>query len=178
MNRTGSVAFRGVDTLARAANNAPMTDEWKLPWEGGCRCGEVRVRVTKAPLLAGACHCTGCQKMSASAYSLSLAIPGDGFEVVSGEPVRGGAGGPPQRHFHCPRCKSWMFTRVEGLDWFVNLRATMLDDHGWYEPFVELWAGEKLPWAATGAIHSYETVPEMSAFEALMAEYAVKGRRP
>jgi hypothetical protein len=35
-------------------------DDWKLPWDGGCRCGEVRVRVTKPPLLAGACHCTGC----------------------------------------------------------------------------------------------------------------------
>jgi hypothetical protein len=153
-------------------------DEWKLPWEGGCRCNAVRVRVTKPPLLSGACHCSGCQKMSASAYSLTLSIPSDGFEVTGGDPVEGGLGGPVSHHFHCPRCKSWVFTRAEGFDWFVNLRATMLDDHGWYAPFVELWTREKLPWAATSAPHSYESVPEMAEFETLMRAYAAEGARP
>ncbi len=32
-----------------------MMDDWKLPWEGGCRCGNVRLRVTAPPLLAMAC---------------------------------------------------------------------------------------------------------------------------
>ena len=60
-----------------------------LPWHGGCRCGRVRVRITHRPLLTMACHCTGCQKMSASAYSLSMAIPVDGFEVTKGKAVLG-----------------------------------------------------------------------------------------
>jgi len=54
----------------------------KLPREGGCRCGRVRVKVTAAPLITMACHCTGCQRMSASAFSLSAAIPTPGFEVT------------------------------------------------------------------------------------------------
>ena len=57
-------------------------DDWKLPWEGGCRCGEVRIRVTAPPILTGACHCTGCQKMTASAFSLTVTVPADGFEVT------------------------------------------------------------------------------------------------
>ena len=69
-------------------------DEWKLPWEGGCRCGAVRIRVTRPPMLTGACHCTGCQTMSASAYSLTVTVPADGFEVMKGEPVLGGLKGP------------------------------------------------------------------------------------
>ena len=32
---------------------------------------------------------------------------------------------------------SWMFTRPEGMDWFVNLRPTMLDDPSWFEPLIE-----------------------------------------
>lgn len=153
-------------------------DDWNLPWEGGCRCGQVRGRATKPPLLAGACHCSGCQKMTGSAYSLTLSLPADGFEVIAGEPVEGGLHGPVSRHFHCPHCKSWMFTRAEGMDWFVNLRVTMLDDHGWFAPFVELWTSEKLPWAETGAPHSYETVPGMAEFERLMRAYAAEGARP
>ena len=153
-------------------------DDWKLPWAGGCRCGQTRLRVTKPPLLSGACHCTGCQTMSASAYSLTLTIPSDGFEIVAGEPELGGLHGPVSHHFHCPHCKSWMFTRAEGFDWFVNLRPSMLDAHHWFEPFVELWTSEKLPWAATSARHSYPTTPEMAEFETLMKAYAVEGARP
>ena len=82
--------------------------DWKLPWGGGCRCGETRIEVTAAPLLASACHCTGCQRMTASAFSLTLTLPSEGFAVVQGEPVIGGLHGPT-RHYFCPRCKSWMF---------------------------------------------------------------------
>lgn len=36
----------------------------------------------------------------------------------------------------------------------------------------------KLPWAATGAPHSYETVPQMEEYEPLMKAYAEDGARP
>ena len=143
----------------------------ELSKEGSCRCGRVRLRISKAPLLTMACHCTGCQKMSASAYSLSAAIPADGFEVVEGEPVVGGLHGA-SRHYFCPHCMSWMFTRPEGVDFFVNLRPTMLDDTGWFEPFIETFTSEKLPWATTTARHSYPTFPEMQDYDGLIRGYA------
>jgi hypothetical protein len=151
-------------------------DDWNLPWDGGCRCGAVRLRVTKPPLLAAACHCAGCQSMSASAFSLSLAIPADGFEIVEGEPVLGGLN--RDMHHFCPRCLTWMFTRPIGMDWLVNLRPSMLDDHGWFSPFVETFTGEKLPWAETPARHSFETMPELAAFGPLIHAYAAEGVRP
>ncbi len=153
-------------------------DDWKLPWDGGCRCGRVRLRVTKPPLLAGACHCTGCQSMSASAFSLTLSLPADGFEVTEGDPEIGGLHGPDSHHFHCPHCKSWMFTRAEGMDWFVNLRPSTLDGHDWFVPYAEFWTREKLPWATTPAKHSFETVPGLPDFEPLMRDYAAEGARP
>lgn len=149
---------------------------WKLPWEGGCRCGAVRIRVTKPPMLAAACHCTGCQSMSASAFSLSLALPADGLEVTQGETLLGGLG--RDMHHFCGGCLTWMFTRPPALSWLVNLRPTMLDDHRWFAPFAEFFTGEKLPWAETGARHSFEAVPEMAAFEPLMSDYAAAGARP
>ena len=141
-----------------------------LPWTGGCRCGQVRLKISAPPLLTMACHCTGCQKMSASAYSLSAAIPTAGFEVTQGEPVIGGLHGA-SRHYFCPHCMSWMFTRPEGVDFFVNLRPTMLDDTSWFTPFIETFTSEKLPWAATGARNSYETFPPFEAFDGLIQDY-------
>jgi hypothetical protein len=117
-----------------------------------------------------ACHCTGCQSMASSAYSLSAAIPSDGFEVTKGEPVIGGLHGA-SKHYFCGYCMTWMFTRPEGIDWFVNLRPTMLDDHAWFAPFIETWTAEKLPWAATSAVHSFATLPSFDEYEPLVAEY-------
>ena len=141
-----------------------------LPAEGGCRCGRVRLRVSANALITMACHCTGCQSMSSSAYSLSAAIPSQGFEVTEGEPVVGGLHGASE-HYFCGHCMTWMFTRPEGLDWFVNLRPTMLDDHAWFTPFIETWTREKLAFAETGAKHSYEALPEMTAYEGLIKDY-------
>src|SRR3546814_20469683 len=93
--------------------------EWTLPIEGGCRCGKVRFRITQPPLLTMACHCTGCQKMSGSAFSTTVMAPSAGFEVTAGEPVIGGLHGERARHHHCDWCESWLFTRLEpdmGLD--------------------------------------------------------------
>ena len=151
-------------------------DDWKLPWDGGCRCGAVRIRVTKPPLLAAACHCSGCQSMSASAFSLSIAVPSDGFEVTKGEPVLGGKS--RDVHYFCLACMTWMFTRPRGMDWFVNLRPTMLDNHDWFEPFIETFASEKLRWAETPAKHSFETIPDLPDFEPLIRAYQVEGVRP
>lgn len=151
--------------------------DWKLPWAGGCRCGRVRFAVSTPPMLAAACHCKGCQTMSASAYSLSLAIPAEGFVVTQGEPVIGGLQGPT-RHFFCPFCKSWMFTRPEGLDWLVNLRPSMLDDHSWFVPFVETSTGQGFPWARTPAKYSFAGEPELERYQALVAEYVAEGAGP
>jgi hypothetical protein len=52
-----------------------------LAQEGGCRCGQVRIKVSSAPFLTMACHCTGCQRMTARAFSLSAAIPSQGFRA-------------------------------------------------------------------------------------------------
>ncbi|OJF91839.1 GFA family protein [Pararhizobium antarcticum] len=144
-----------------------------LPLEGACRCGNIRLKISAPPLVTMACHCTGCQRMSGSAYSLSAAIPSDGFEVIAGTPVASGKS-PDAGHHFCPDCMTWMFTRPQGMDFFVNLRPTMLDDTSWYSPFIETFTSEKLAFAATGAEHSYPKFPPMEDFEGLIAGYAAR----
>ncbi|TWF54667.1 GFA family protein [Neorhizobium alkalisoli] len=146
-----------------------------LPLEGSCRCGDVRLKISAQPMLTMACHCRGCQKMSASAFSCSAAIPAQGFEVMSGEPVIGGAHGDDTHHYHCPRCKSWLFTKPVGIDWFVNVRPTMFDDVSWFSPFIETFTSEKFSWAQTGAAHSFEAFPPMEAYEGLTKEFSTQG---
>jgi hypothetical protein len=145
------------------------------PVEGGCRCGQVRFRISAAPLLTMACHCTGCQRMTGAPYSLSIAYPSDGFEVIAGEPVIGGMHADP-RHYFCPYCMSWMFTRPEQAAWLVNVRATMLDDTTGVSPFMETFTDEALPWAKTPAVRSFPRFPDLDAYEGLTAEFQASRR--
>jgi hypothetical protein len=108
--------------------------------------------------------------MSASAFSLSAAIPAQGFEIIRGETVVGGLRDPQLQHFFCPRCMSWMYTRF--LPEFVNMRVTMLDDISWFSPFVETWTKTKLPWATTPATYRFEEFPPMEAYAKLTAEFS------
>jgi hypothetical protein len=146
----------------------------KLPLAGACRCGRVKIEVTAAPVLTAACHCTGCRRMSASAFSLTALFPKDAFRVVQGDPAIGGMHAAELLHHFCPHCKSWMFTRLgfPGMDGFVNVRPTMFDDCAWFAPFIETMTREKFSWATTPARHSFEGFPPMEDFAKLIEEYA------
>jgi hypothetical protein len=145
-------------------------DKLQLPADGTCRCGQVHFRIGAQPILTSACHCKGCQRMSASAFSLSVMIPAKGFEVIRGEPVIGGMHNPDLRHFFCPRCMSWMFTRFHPE--FVNVRVTMLNDVSWFAPFMETWTKTRLPWVTTPAVHRYAEFPPIEEYANLIAEFS------
>ena len=142
-----------------------------LPIEGGCRCGRVRFRLTEAPWMETVCHCRGCQRMTASAFSTTLIMPVGGFAVIAGETVIGGIHGDEAHHHHCDWCKGWVFTTPAADLGFVNVRATLLDDAGWFAPWAEIQTAEMLPWAKTGAVKSFERFPAMGDYQDLIAAY-------
>jgi hypothetical protein len=132
--------------------------------------------VTAPPLVAQACHCTGCQTMTASAFSMTLKMTADALAVTQGEPVVGGLHGEAQ-HMFCDWCKSWLFTRIPGGQ-YVNLRPSCLDDHAWVVPYVEVFTREKLPWVTTPAKHHFEGFPKLEDYPPLVEAYAREGARP
>lgn len=152
-----------------------MAYDWHLPRAGSCRCGKIQMRVDAPPLLTSACHCTGCQRMTGSAFSLGAAFPSSALSVTGDEPVIGGLHGAT-RHYFCGYCKSWLFTKPDQLGDIVIVRTTLLDDQRGLEPFMETMTVEKLAWATTPARHSYETWPPADAFATLVTEFAASRR--
>lgn len=146
--------------------------DWTLPMEGGCRCGKVRFAITAPPMFTSVCHCRGCQRMTAGAYSTSVAVPSAGFAVTTGETVIGGMHADGLHHHHCDWCKSWVYTTFEPDIGFANVRATMLDDTAWFTPFVEMGTDEALPWARIAAPHSYAMFPPESDYGKLLGAFA------
>ncbi|WP_019959587.1 GFA family protein [Woodsholea maritima] len=148
-----------------------------LPQTGTCRCGAVEIEVSAQPLMTAACHCRGCQKMSASAFSLTAMIPSAGFKVTKGTPVKGGLQGPQLDHFCCPECKSWMFTRITGLPDFVNVRPTLFEDLSWATPFIETMTSAKLNWVNLPVEHSFDGFPPVEDYMALITAYSAAHTR-
>ena len=54
----------------------------------------------------------------------------------------------------------------------------MLDDHGWFVSFIEVWTQERLAWASTPAVHSFATQPEFEDIAKLLDAFARQGARP
>jgi hypothetical protein len=138
---------------------------------GQCRCGAIRLEASGAPLITMACHCTGCQRMTGGAYSVSSFYAADRFRLTAGATVRGGLKTGPDHEF-CPECMSWMFTTAKEIEGFVNVRSTMFDDASVHRPYVEMFKAEALPGATSGAVRSYEGFPQDNEFPALIADYA------
>ena len=143
--------------------------------QGSCRCGKVRFEASGEPLLTMACHCSGCQHMTGSAFSLSEGYSADAFRLVAGETVIGGTHGKT-RHHHCDHCKSWLYTEPEGVEHFINVRSTMFDEPRSEPPFVELHLEEALPWARTGAAHSYQKLPARDEWPVLIGAFSERAR--
>jgi hypothetical protein len=137
------------------------------------------MRIDAAPVISMACHCTGCQKLTSGAYSLTLMIPTAGFEV-DGETQIGALHRVESAHHYCPYCLSWLYTTSPNLAamGFLNFRSSMLEDARWVVPFIESQTAEKLPGAATGAKYSFERWPAPEDYGRLMQDYAQAGTRP
>ncbi|WP_242138150.1 GFA family protein [Sphingomonas sp. TREG-RG-20F-R18-01] len=137
-----------------------MTD-FALPLDGGCFCGAVRYRIDQAPLFTMACHCTDCQQMTASAFSLGLAVPGDGFRLttdVAPRPLEKTADSAAiSTRYVCPACAGWTHTTTTGSPDTVVVRPSSLDDSRWVRPIAEIFTRSAHPWARLATAFSYET---------------------
>lgn len=141
------------------------------PFQGSCLCGAVQVRVESPPLLTLACHCRGCQKFSASAYSLTTMFPYESFSCT-GELIKGGLGSSGKDHYFCKSCKNFIYSQIDGASYRVNLRTSILDNAASFEPFAEVMTDQKMSWATVPAKHSYSQSPEsLEELQALMDDY-------
>ena len=104
----------------------------KLPQAGGCLCGKIRYEITEAPRLVYTCHCTDCQHLTSSAFSVALAV--EGFRLMGGEPrpLEGIAdSGRVKIRWVCPECGCWLFSTGKPGDGLFRVRVGTLDDTSW-----------------------------------------------
>ena len=135
----------------------------RLPQTGGCQCGQMRYEISEAPLLLFSCHCTDCQPMTSSAFSMGLVVAERAFHLTAGEPRLVPRTADSERvatRWLCPNCGSWITGTPRPGSAIRSVRAGTLDDTSWLRPTVHLWTRSKQPWIVLPAgDRTFETQP-------------------
>ena len=125
----------------------------KLPLTGGCLCDSIRYEITGVPNMIYACHCTDCQRMSGSAFSVGVVFPDAYFRLTHGEPksyARLADSGHRLEGWSCPICGTRTFgspRKGEGAAEAVRtVRGGTLDDTSWLVPSIHFWTRSAHPW--------------------------------
>ncbi len=140
----------------------------QLPLTGGCVCGAIRYEITQKPASVYTCHCTDCQRVTTSAFSIGMVVAADAFRPTGKEAkaAPGGviAGGHVKSRWICPDCRTWLYggpkigTEPPGSHRVI--RGGTLDDTSWLNPTTHFWTRSKQPWVVLpedGTL--YETQP-------------------
>jgi hypothetical protein len=118
-----------------------------LPQTGGCQCGAPRYEITQAPRMVYTCHCTDCQCLTSSAFSMGLVLADGAFLLTAGEPrplQKTADSGRVTTRWVCPECGSWVCGAPRPGSRIV--RAGTLDDTSWLRPTAHFWTRSAQPW--------------------------------
>lgn len=144
------------------------------PLTGACQCHAVRYCLDAAPLSIYACHCTECQRQSASAFGLSMLAPRDKLAFTQGAPrawVRTADSGRKVDCLFCPDCGTRLAHLPQHSPQMAIVRPGTLDDTSWIRLAGHIWTRSKQPWfeVPAGAIVYEQQPPD---FGKLIEAYA------
>jgi hypothetical protein len=115
---------------------------------GGCLCGAVRFELTEAPMHAGYCHCTRCQRRTGTAASAQARIDGRTLRIVTGED-RVKAWRHPDGGFEklfCSECGAQLFSRNPDDPAQMSVRLGAFDGDPGIRPSWRTYVAYAAPW--------------------------------
>jgi hypothetical protein len=125
-----------------------MTD--KTHHDGGCACGAVRYRVTRAPIFVHCCHCRWCQRETGSAFALNALVEAEAVELLAGDPetvMTPSHSGKGQKIVRCRACRVALWSHYAGAgDAVCFVRVGTLDEPDRMPPDIHIYTASKQPW--------------------------------
>jgi hypothetical protein len=134
--------------------------------DGGCHCGKLRYEAEIDPQKVGVCHCTDCQALTGSAFSMFVPVPSAAFRMVSGQPkvyVKTAESGAKRAQAFCADCGTRIYAcaAVDDPQAF-NVRVGTVRQRAELSPKVQLWCRSALPWTQDlAAVDKVATQPPM-----------------
>ena len=133
---------------------------------GGCHCGKLGYEADVDPDKVGVCHCTDCQTLTGSAFSMFVPVPKSAFRITSGQPkiyVKTAESGAKRAQAFCAECGTRIYASAAVDDpQAFNIRVGTIRERAQLKPRVQLWCRSALPWTQElGAVERVPTQPPM-----------------
>ena len=117
---------------------------------GQCHCGKITYEAEVDPARVSACHCTDCQRLSGSAYRVSVSAPKETFRLLRGTPKIYGKtaeSGNKRAHGFCADCAAPIYSAAISDPPAYALRVGCLDQRAQLPPVKQIWCRSSLDWA-------------------------------
>ncbi|TAJ39281.1 MAG: GFA family protein [Reyranella sp.] len=112
---------------------------------GKCYCGAVAYAVADEFIYALNCHCSGCRRVTGSAFKPFAGIARDKLALTKGADGLLIYGKPDNHDAHCKSCGSLLYSVVRGGA-FVHVTLGTLVDAPTIRPTAHIFVGSKAPW--------------------------------
>jgi hypothetical protein len=117
--------------------------------QGSCHCGNIRYEAEVDPERVSICHCTDCQKLTGSAYRVSVRALQKDFVLLAGSPatyIKTADSGAKRAQVFCPNCGSPLYTYGVGNTQTYGLRVGCIEQRRQLVPRHQIWCGSALAW--------------------------------
>jgi|SRR4051812_29626211 len=118
--------------------------------EGGCHCGAIRYEATVDEQRVHVCNCTDCQRLSGSAFRVSVYCERTDFRLLQGTPAeysRTAQSGRIRLQGFCADCGSDLYSVGTDPHGAMALRIGCIDQRRALVPALQTWRGSALAWA-------------------------------
>lgn len=116
---------------------------------GSCYCKGIRFVADVDPGSVAICHCTDCQKLTGSAYRVSISAPAESL-VLEGTVktfIKVADSGRERLHAFCPDCGSPVYAAAPENPTTYTLRIGSLDQRNELPPVRRIWCKSALEWS-------------------------------
>ena len=119
--------------------------------QGGCHCGDITYEAEIDPEKVRICHCTDCQRISGTAFRVSVGTPEGNFTLLSGSPrayVKRAESGARRAQVFCPGCGTQIYATAADAEGprVLNLRTGTIDQRAALTPKSQVWRRSALAW--------------------------------
>ncbi len=118
--------------------------------DGQCHCGSVTYKTEVDPDDVGICHCTDCQRLTGTAFRVTVSTPASQFQLTGKPPKcyeKRADNGARRFQFFCGDCGSPIYTTGEGKDAeTVGIRWGSINQRNTLTPNHQIWCRSAVGW--------------------------------
>lgn len=116
---------------------------------GRCHCGEIVYEAEIDPAHVSICHCTDCQRLTGTAYRVSVPAKASELRFLEGTPkiyVKTAESGRQRAQAFCGTCGTPIYASDTEAPSVFNLRTGALAERAELKPSRQIWCRSALDW--------------------------------